>query len=99
MCFRALAQLSKASPHDGANQTILVGRRGHRRAKCGYGTDVRVRQPNRRPAPANQLQIKIGLPVLEKKEIPYKTACEGHRVYSGYTVPSLNPIPGGKITN
>ncbi len=34
----------------------MVGRRGHRRAKCGYGTCVRVRQPNRHPAPANQLQ-------------------------------------------
>jgi hypothetical protein len=35
----------------------------------------------------------------EKKEIPYKRACEGHRVHGGYTDLSLNPIPGGKLKN
>ena len=34
-----------------------------------------------------------------KREIPHKRACEGHRVHNGYTVLSLNPTPGGKITN
>ena len=31
---------------------------------------------------------------FRKKEIPYKRACEGHRVHGGYTILSLNPIPG-----
>jgi len=46
-----------------------------------------------------QLRVLPHFEHLEKKEIPYKRACEGHRVHSGYTVLSLNPIPGGKITN
>ena len=34
----------------------------------------------------------------KKGKIPYKRACEGHRVHGGYTLLSLNPIPGGKQT-
>ena len=59
--FRALAQLSRASPPVETYQTVWWGGVGTDSANCGYGTGVRVRQPNRRPAPANQLQIEIGL--------------------------------------
>ena len=37
--------------------------------------------------------------IVRKKEIPYKRACEGHRVHGGYTIISLNPILGGKLTS
>ncbi len=54
---------------------------------------------NTKPAQTLQDAIFGGVIVERKKEIPYKRACKGHRVHDGYTVLSLNQIPGGKLTN